>query len=1015
MVLVETMRDARVRQLVVLGEPGAGKSTLAILYVAAGVANARRGEPVAVPLAVAAWDPGLDPDVEDWIAQRLRQEYPAIRVGEARWLVQQRKVIAVLDGLDEMPQALREVAFARLEKAAAAGLRMVVTCRSEEYAQTTAAMGVLPQAVVVDIQPVEVGDAAAYLTQREAADSSRWDSVTAALTDQPSGPLAMALSTPLMIALARQVYQRPTSDPGELATLTTPGAVQQRLLSGFLPSVFGSERAAEKAGRWLALLTRHLPDQPRDPDLLWWRLPRAVPRPITVALITAAVTVVCAVLGQLLILSLTVYYGAVHQSWVEIPTPGLAFLGLSAGLGLVLGLIAGLRTARAGHARGSARHRRGSLDAVVSGLWNILTTAATLSALSALLLLAGRLLGLPAATVASILIVDDIRHPSQLPELVWLPVLIGVVALFVNGLRSGRMGTPHRSTPRVRELPSRLLTTVVLVLLSVLPCVALGVVVLGESWDNLADFAVYAGAGGVLLGIGRWLSSPISDEQGGASPAAVLRSDRAALIITVAGLSTIAAGMTAVAGWRIDSSGLLASLVVGCVVAVSVLFGSGSAWLSYTTARFWLALRGKLPWRLMRFLDDAHDRGVLRQAGSAYQIRHALVGAHLAERWTPDAGRVPQPTEDAIGSGLTLIRPDPGIRRFFPVATAVTVILALPAAGFVADPRTRPQATYDNIWTTEERESSSLQLGVDVELTFGPDGQMRVGTVAYGGGLRLWNMAIGRAALGLDPHHDVYSWEGSQVAFSPDGQIFAGTDEEAGVVRLWDSATGRGRIFLQPSRGLPGYEPEHVYRLVFSPRGHAIAVTASGNGSGDGDGGRGRIGVWDVATGRGRFALQDLPDLPDLPDLQYLPATFSPDERILATTDDHGIRLWDVAAQKLIATFRHVHAENATFSPDGRTLAATGGDDDSKVRLWNVATRHTIATISNATHIQFSPTGRIMATVGGDQRLRLGIPTPAVLFHTSTGSMMYTRSPSDPTTAYWPRAMSTTPRCGYGI
>jgi hypothetical protein len=54
------------------------------------------------------------------------------------------------------------------------------------------------------------------------------------------------------------------------------------------------------------------------------------------------------------------------------------------------------------------------------------------------------------------------------------------------------------------------------------------------------------------------------------------------------------------------------------------------AWGSFCLARSWLALRGRLPWRLMRFLDDAHRRGVLRQSGAVYQFRHATLRDHLA-------------------------------------------------------------------------------------------------------------------------------------------------------------------------------------------------------------------------------------------------------------------------------------------------------------------------------------------------------------------------------------------------
>jgi hypothetical protein len=64
-----------------------------------------------------------------------------------------------------------------------------------------------------------------------------------------------------------------------------------------------------------------------------------------------------------------------------------------------------------------------------------------------------------------------------------------------------------------------------------------------------------------------------------------------------------------------------------------------TAWPSYTLARLWLAFRGWLPWRLESFLDDAHQRGVLRQAGAVYQFRHIELQHRLATR--PAAVRQP--------------------------------------------------------------------------------------------------------------------------------------------------------------------------------------------------------------------------------------------------------------------------------------------------------------------------------------------------------------------------------------
>ena len=45
-------------------------------------------------------------------------------------------------------------------------------------------------------------------------------------------------------------------------------------------------------------------------------------------------------------------------------------------------------------------------------------------------------------------------------------------------------------------------------------------------------------------------------------------------------------------------------------------------WPFYCFTRIWLALRRCVPWPFMKFLADAHHRGVLRQAGAFYQFRH---------------------------------------------------------------------------------------------------------------------------------------------------------------------------------------------------------------------------------------------------------------------------------------------------------------------------------------------------------------------------------------------------------
>lgn len=51
---------------------------------------------------------------------------------------------------------------------------------------------------------------------------------------------------------------------------------------------------------------------------------------------------------------------------------------------------------------------------------------------------------------------------------------------------------------------------------------------------------------------------------------------------------------------------------VGIALGYAAAWALVSAYARFTVARLLLAARGRLPRRLMAFLDDARDRGVLR-------------------------------------------------------------------------------------------------------------------------------------------------------------------------------------------------------------------------------------------------------------------------------------------------------------------------------------------------------------------------------------------------------------------
>ncbi|MFE5811033.1 hypothetical protein [Streptomyces sp. NPDC056491] len=140
---------------------------------------------------------------------------------------------------------------------------------------------------------------------------------------------------------------------------------------------------------------------------------------------------------------------------------------------------------------------------------------------------------------------------------------------------------------------------------------------------------------GIVVGIAFGLRTEGLDLTFAIGPATQLSLDRRACIIVAMVFSI--AGTIPIAGPLVGTRGGMAGIVVGIAFGISIGTMMGllpTAWAYFVIARAYLMARRKVPRNLMAFLQDAHDRGVLRRVGTVYQFRHIELQHHLANQQT---------------------------------------------------------------------------------------------------------------------------------------------------------------------------------------------------------------------------------------------------------------------------------------------------------------------------------------------------------------------------------------------
>jgi hypothetical protein len=621
------------RRLVVTGPGGAGKSTLAVLLMNDLLGRRRPGDPVPVLVPASTVAPGEM--MKGWLERTLADRYPPLRDARAygaeaiAGLVAQRRVLPVIDGLDDLEPQPRGQLLGALSRAFGPCQPLILTCRGPEYREAVEAVGtVLPGGAVIELRAVAGEDAASFLERGTAGPRARsLRPVVDAIRARPAGPLALALSSPLMVALVRAGY---TASAG-LARTDDRAAVESQLLDGLIGASFGARATSEEARpdqpwdardaeRWLAFLARHL-TRWRSYDLDWLRLRYAVGAftdPLRRACLGAVLVFVLA--GTLFGLGRGLPYGA---------TQGLLY-GLGHGLdaALIVGAVyllaplpypAGAGTARwvrrLRRLTGTARRAIVAIPvpyAIESGLRDGIGAARTHRPGTAVLM------GLTAAAlnwlIAAILV--GLATRARLFDLAEQTVYF-------------RLGLHGHGAEFARTVGKGAAWGAGLGVVAGVGIKILGNVLAFE--DPRWELGVPAGAViGAAFALAQWGRTPDASARP-ASPASTLRADRnLVLLLAVPFMVVLPAFFGAAFARGLDgfvSFGLY-GLGIGLSIWLAVVLSH--PWPQYLIAAGWLAARGRLPWRLAAFLAEANDLQVLRQRGAAYQFRHARLQDHLA-------------------------------------------------------------------------------------------------------------------------------------------------------------------------------------------------------------------------------------------------------------------------------------------------------------------------------------------------------------------------------------------------
>ncbi len=259
-------------KLLILGQPGSGKTTTLLELARDLIAQANSTQPfIPVLLELTNWTDNRQ-SMEEWLVAELKDRHHVPPKQTQEWL-EKHLLLPMLDGLDELGIERQRTCIQRINQFVENSnyRHLVVCCRSDEYEQGQVNLKALNGAVC--LQPLSDGQIQEYLQQ--VGRPSLWAEIE---HDETLKELA---TTPLLLGFIAAAY--PQQAPHLISASESPSERRQAYLKQIfqtyidkklqepLPSQWyrpGKKPSPEQTKRWLSFLARRLREERKTEFLI---------------------------------------------------------------------------------------------------------------------------------------------------------------------------------------------------------------------------------------------------------------------------------------------------------------------------------------------------------------------------------------------------------------------------------------------------------------------------------------------------------------------------------------------------------------------------------------------------------------------------------------------------------------------------------------------------------------------------------------------------------------------------